>query len=129
VKTKFLGISKRDINNFLKKQEIFVKRRSRPPKEKRVVVNRKRTPGVLSTDLAHIREADFIQLFKERGKAYMWGEGHHDRYFLNSVELHTGYLVSDILYGKARQTRIFSPLAHKRMLLSAHGLRRTCYSF
>ena len=70
-------------------------------KEKRVVVNKRRTPGVLSTDLAHIREADFVQLFKERGKAYMWGKGHHDRYFLNSVELHTGYLVSDILYGKA----------------------------
>ncbi len=30
----------------------------------------------------------------------MPGVGQHDRYFLNSVEMHTGYLLSDIKDGK-----------------------------
>ena len=101
LKKTFLNISKRDIEKFLKSQKVLVTRRSRPPVEKRASVRRARTAGVLSTDLVHVREKDFQKLFGDKpGAKYMPGVGQHDRYFLNSVEMHTGYLLSDIIYGK-----------------------------
>lgn len=101
LKTRYLNVSKRDIETFLKKQKILVERRSRPPKEKRVQVRTKRSPGVVGTDLVHVRIKDFKRLFKKRGLTYLPGEGKHDRYFLNTVELHTGYMLSDLIYGKS----------------------------
>ena len=101
IKTKYLNISKRDIETFLRKQKIMVERRSRPRKEKRLKIRTKRTPGVVSTDLVHVRIDDFKALFKKRGGTYLPGGGKHDRYFLNTVELHTGYMLSDLIYGKS----------------------------
>ena len=100
LKKKYLNISKRDIEKFLKKQKVMVERRARPHKEKRIQIRTKRTPGVVGTDLVHVRIADFEKLFKKRGLTFLPGAGHHDRYFLNTVELHTGYLLSDLIYGK-----------------------------
>lgn len=101
LKEKFLNVSKRDIETFLKKQKVLVTRRSRPPEEKRISVRLTRTPGVISSDLVHVRAKDFKKLLgKKPGLGFMPGAGEHDRYFLNSVETHTGYLLSDILYGK-----------------------------
>ena len=101
LKKDFLNISKRDIETFLKKQKVLVTRRSRPPFEKRGSVRRARNPGILSIDLVHIRAKDFQKLFgKIPGSKYMPGAGQHDRYFLNSVDMLTGYLLSDVIYGK-----------------------------
>ena len=100
LKKQFLNISKRDIEKFLKSQKVLVTRRSRPTTEKRRSVARARKAGAVSTDLVHVRAKDFKKLFGKAGSGYMPGLGDHDRYFLNSVEMHTGYLLSDIIYGK-----------------------------
>ena len=113
LKKRFLNISKRDIETFLKRQKVMVERRSRPPKEKRMQIRTKRSPGVVGTDLVHLTIKDLEKLLKKRGLRYLptkpaqegdsskKGEGKHDRYFLNTVELHTGYLLSDLIYGKS----------------------------
>jgi hypothetical protein len=109
LKHEVMNVSKRDIESFLNAQGPFVHRRARPKKEKREHMRSIKKPGILSVDLAHIKSKDFVDLFKktgerDKGHDYMGAPGskgyQQDRYFLNAVDLLTGYLLTDVLQGK-----------------------------
>ncbi len=104
LKHEVMNVSKRDINAFLNAQGPVVHRRARPKKEKRENIRSVRKPGILSVDLAHIRNQDFEDLFPDDGHGYMGPPGskgyQQDRYFLNAVDLLTGYLLTEVLQGK-----------------------------
>lgn len=104
LKHEVMNVSKRDIEAFLNAQGPLVHRRARPKKEKREHLRSVRKPGILSVDLAHIRNKDFEDLFPDDGHGYMGPPGskgyQQDRYFLNAVDLLTGYLVTEVLQGK-----------------------------
>ena len=109
LKHEVLNVSKRDIEAFLNAQGPLVHRRSRPKKQKREHLRQIRKPGILSVDLAHVRAKDFEVLFPGKGLDYMGAPGskgyQQDRYFLNAVDLLTGYLLTEVLQGKtARET-------------------------
>ena len=109
LKHEVLNVSKRDIEAFLNAQGPLVHRRSRPKKQKREHLRQIRKPGILSVDLAHVRAKDFEELFPDKGLDYMGAPGkrgyQQDRYFLNAVDLLTGYLLTEVLQGKtARET-------------------------
>ena len=90
LKNEVMNVSKRDIEAFLNAQGPLVHRRSRPPIQKR----------------EHLRLSakDFVKLFGPRGLEYMGHRGskgyQQDRYFLNAVDLLTGYLITEVLQGK-----------------------------
>ncbi len=104
LKHEVMNVSKRDIEAFLNAQGPFVHRRARPKKEKREHMRSIKKTGILSVDLAHIRAADFVRLFPDEGHDYMGAPGskgyQQDRYFLNAVDLLTGYLLTDVVQGK-----------------------------
>ncbi len=104
LKHEVLNVSKRDIEAFLNAQGPLVHRRARPKKEKREHLRSIKKTGILSVDLAHIRAADFTELFPDKGHDYMGAPGskgyQQDRYFLNAVDLLTGYLLTEVLQGK-----------------------------
>ena len=79
-------------------------RRARPPKQKREHLRQIRNVGQLSIDLAHIKAKDFESVLGEKGHDYMGVPGkrgyQQDRYFLNAVDLLTGYLITEIVQGK-----------------------------
>ena len=104
LKHEVMNVSKRDIEAFLNAQGPFVHRRARPKKEKREHLRSIKKTGILSVDLAHIRAADFVRLFPDDGHEYMGAPGskgyQQDRYFLNAVDLLTGYLLTDVAQGK-----------------------------
>ena len=107
LKHEVMNVSKRDIEAFLNAQGPIVHRRARPKKEKRERMRSIKKIGILSMDLAHIRAKDFEELFRaepEDGLDYMGAPGskgyQQDRYFLNAVDLLTGYLFTEILQGK-----------------------------
>jgi len=104
LKDEVLGVSKRDIEAFLNAQGPLVHRRSRPKKETRTNLRQIRKPGQLSIDLAHIKANDFERILGEEGYEYMGAPGkrgyQQDRYFLNAVDLLTGYLLTRVLQGK-----------------------------
>ena len=109
LKHEVMNVSKRDIEAFLNSQGPLVHRRARPKKEKREHLRSIKKPGILSVDLAHIKSKDFVDLFgktgeREKGHDYMGAPGskgyQQDRYFLNAVDLLTGYLLTDVLQGK-----------------------------
>ena len=104
LKHEVMNVSKRDIEAFLNAQGPLVHRRARPKKEKREHLRSIKKTGILSVDLAHIRAADFTELFPDKGHDYMGAPGskgyQQDRYFLNAVDLLTGYLLTEVLQGK-----------------------------
>ena len=104
LKHEVMNVSKRDIEAFLNAQGPLVHRRARPKKEKREHLRSIKKTGILSVDLAHIRAADFTKLFPDKGHDYMGAPGskgyQQDRYFLNAVDLLTGYLLTEVLQGK-----------------------------
>ena len=104
LKKEVMNVSKRDIEAFLNAQGPLVHRRARPPIQKREHLRQIRKPGTLSVDLAHITAKDFVKLFGPRGLEYMGHRGskgyQQDRYFLNAVDLLTGYLITEVLQGK-----------------------------
>ena len=104
LKHEVMNVSKRDIEAFLNAQGPLVHRRARPKKEKREHLRSVKKAGILSVDLAHIRAADFTELFPDEGHGYMGAPGskgyQQDRYFLNAVDLLTGFLLTEILQGK-----------------------------
>ena len=104
IKTEVLNVSKRDIEAFLNKQGPLVHRRSRPPKEKREHIRKIRKPAQLSVDLAHIKANDFQKTLGHEAYEYMGAAGkrgyQQDRYFLNAVDMLTGYLLTEVLQGK-----------------------------
>ena len=104
IKTEVLNVSKRDIEAFLNKQGPLVHRRSRPPKEKRVHLRKIRKPGILSMDLVHVKAADFVTTLGDEAHAYMGAPGkrgyQQDRFFVNAVDLLTGYLLTEVNPGK-----------------------------
>ena len=107
LKDEVMNVSKRDIEGFLNAQGPLVHRRSKPPKLKRESVRRIGKIGILSVDLAHIRANDFKRVLGERGYDYMGVPGkrgyQQDRYFLNAVDLLTGYLWTEVIQGKEAQ--------------------------
>ena len=109
LKNEVMNVSKRDIEAFLNAQGPIVHRRARPKKQKREHLRSIRKPGILSVDLAHIRAKDFEALYPGKGLDFMGAPGkrgyQQDRYFLNAVDLLTGFLLTEILQGKtARET-------------------------
>ena len=104
LKHEVMNVSKRDIEAFLNAQGPLVHRRARPKKEKREHLRSIKKIGILSVDLAHIRAADFVRLFPAVGHGYMGAPGskgyQQDRYFLNAVDLLTGYLFTDVTQSK-----------------------------
>ena len=102
-----MNVSKRDIEGFLNAQGPLVHRRSKPPRIKRESVRHIRALGILSVDLAHIRANDFKRVLGQRGYDYMGVPGkrgyQQDRYFLNAVDLLTGYLWTEVIQGKEAQ--------------------------
>ena len=102
-----MNVSKRDIEGFLNAQGPLVHRRSKPPRIKRESVRHIRALGILSVDLAHIRANDFTRVLGKRGHDYMGVPGkrgyQQDRYFLNAVDLLTGYLWTEVIQGKEAQ--------------------------
>ena len=109
LKNEVMNVSKRDIEAFLNAQGPIVHRRARPKKQKREHLRSIRKPGILSVDLAHIRAKDFEKLYPGKGLDFMGAPGkrgyQQDRYFLNAVDLLTGFLLTEILQGKtARET-------------------------
>lgn len=104
LKNEVMNVSKRDIEAFLNAQGPIVHRRSRPKIQKREHLRQIRKAGILSVDLAHITAKDFETIFGAGGLDYMGPPGskgyQQDRYFLNCVDLFTGYLVTDVVQGK-----------------------------
>ena len=104
LKNEVMNVSKRDIEAFLNAQGPIVHRRARPNIQKREHLRQVRKAGILSVDLAHIRATDFERIFGAGGLDYMGPPGskgyQQDRYFLNCVDLFTGYLVTDVLQSK-----------------------------
>lgn len=104
LKNEVMNVSKRDIEAFLNAQGPIVHRRARPNIQKREHLRQVRKAGILSVDLAHIRANDFERIFGAGGLDYMGPPGskgyQQDRYFLNCVDLFTGYLVTDVLQSK-----------------------------
>ena len=104
LKHEVLNVSKRNIEAFLNAQKPIVHRRARPKKEKREHLRSIRKPGILSVDLVHIKAKDFEALFPGKGYDYMGPPGEkgyqQDRYFLNAVDLLTGFLLTRVLQGK-----------------------------
>ena len=104
LKDEVMNVSKRDIEGFLNAQGPLVHRRARPPKQKREHLRQIRNVGQLSIDLAHIKAKDFESVLGEKGHDYMGVPGkrgyQQDRYFLNAVDLLTGYLITEIVQGK-----------------------------
>ena len=96
LKGEVLNVSKRDIEAFLNEQKPLIQRRSRPPKQKRDFIRQVRKPGQLSVDMVYIRREDFeIVLGKGTGH-YMRGDKKY-KFFLNAVDLQTGYLLSTVV--------------------------------
>ena len=109
LKHEVLNVSKRDIEAFLNAQGPLVRRRARPKKQKREHLRQIRKPGLLSVDLVHVRAKDFETLFPDKGLDFMGAPGskgyQQDRYFLNAVDILTGFLLTEVLQGKtARET-------------------------
>ena len=109
LKNEVLNVSKRDIEAFLNAQGPLVRRRARPKRQKREHLRQIRKPGILSVDLVHVRAKDFETLFPDEGYDFMGPPGplgkQQDRYFLNAVDILTGYLLTEVLQGKtARST-------------------------
>ena len=104
LKHEVMNVSKRDIETFLNAQGPIVHRRARPNIQKRENLRQIRKAGILSVDLAHITAKDFERIFGAGGLDYMGPPGskgyQQDRYFLNCVDLFTGYLVSDVTQSK-----------------------------
>ena len=104
IKNEVLNVSKRDIEAFLNKQGPLVHRRSRPRKEKREHIRKIKTPAQLSVDLAHVKAKDFQKVLGDEAYEYMGTAGRkgyqQDRYFLNAVDMLTGYLLTEVLQGK-----------------------------
>ena len=111
LKDEVLNVSKRDIESFLNAQGPLVRRRARPKKQKREHLRQIRKPGILSVDLVHVKAKDFADLWDddEKGYDFMGPPGskgyQQDRYFLNAVDILTGFLLTEVLQGKtARET-------------------------
>ena len=98
LKGEVMNVSKRDIEAFLNEQKPLIHRRSRPPKQKREQLRQVRKPGQLSVDLAYIRREDFVKELGPEGDEYMGGSSPY-KYFLNAVDLQTGYLLSVVMSG------------------------------
>ena len=98
LKREVMNVSKRDIEAFLNEQKPLIHRRSRPPKQKREQLRQVRKPGQLSVDLAYIRREDFVKELGPEGDEYMGGSSPY-KYFLNAVDLQTGYLLSVVSSG------------------------------
>ena len=96
LKGEVMNVSKRDIEAFLNEQKPLVHRRSRPPKQKREHIRQVRKPGQLSVDMAYIRREDFETVLGKGTSDYMRGSGKY-KYFLNAVDLQTGYLLSTVV--------------------------------
>ena len=107
LKNEVLNVSKRDVEAFLNSQGPLVHRRARPKKEKRENLRKIRKAGILSMDLAHVKADDFENVLGTKGYDYMGAPGkkgyQQDRYFLNAVDLLTGYLLTEVLQGKTAQ--------------------------
>ena len=109
LKHEVLNVSKRDIESFLNAQGPLVHRRARPKQQKREHLRQIRKPGLLSVDLVHVKAKDFEALFPDKGLDFMGAPGskgyQQDRYFLNAVDILTGFLLTEVLQGKtARET-------------------------
>ena len=111
LKDEVLNVSKRDIESFLNAQGPLVRRRARPKKQKREHLRQIRKPGILSVDLVHVKAKDFADLWDddEKGYDFMGPPGskgyQQDRYFLNAVDILTGFLLTEVLQSKtARET-------------------------
>ena len=117
LKDEVMNVSKRDIEGFLNAQGPLVHRRSKPPTVKRESVRHIRKLGILSVDLAHIRANDFKRVLGQRGYDYMGVPGkrgyQQDRYFLNAVDLLTGYLWTEVIQGK--EAKMVAPALVKIM--------------
>jgi hypothetical protein len=119
LKKSYLGITKRDIEAFLNKQQVIVARRSRPNQEKREFVSRIRKAGILSGDLAHIRPEDLPTDYMPSKQATakhteykpgvsmknIWGGVRGDIYFYNLVDIYTGYLVTEVVFTKKKSVK------------------------
>ena len=115
LKKEVVGLTKRDIESFLNKQQVIVARRSRPKEEKRDFVSRVRKAGILQGDLAHIRPEDLPDDYMPdiqgtaRHTAYkpgvkmknVWKGVRGDRYFYVLVDRFTGYMVVEVVSTKA----------------------------
>ena len=135
LKHEVLNVSKRNIEAFLNAQKPIVHRRARPKKEKREHLRSIRKPGILSVDLVHIRAKDFEALFPGKGYDYMGPPGEkgyqQDRYFLNAVDLLTGFLLTRVLQGKtpARVVPKLKQIIDEFKTVSGHAVRQMEFDY
>ena len=115
LKSRYLGLTKRDIESFLNAQEVIVARRSRPRTEKREFSTRIRRAGVLQGDLVHLRPqdtpADYLPDPQLVGKHTeykpgvsmkdVWKRTTKEIWFYNLVDRFTGFLVTEVVMTKA----------------------------
>ena len=105
-----INISRRDIEKFLKAQNVIVSRSARPKTEKREFYSTVKKAGVCSGDLAHIRPEDLPDEYMpsrqdddsdtewkpgmpDKAMKNIWKSGTRgDRYFYNLVDIYTGCL-------------------------------------
>ena len=134
-KHEVLNVSKRNIEAFLNAQKPIVHRRARPKKEKREHLRSIRKPGILSVDLVHVKAQDFEALFPGKGYDYMGPPGEkgyqQDRYFLNAVDLLTGYLLTEVLQGKtpARVAPKLKLIIERFKTVSGHAVRQMEFDY
>jgi hypothetical protein len=105
-----INISRRDIEKFLKAQNVIVSRTARPKQEKRAFYSSISKAGVCSGDLAHIRPEDLPDEYmpsrqdddsdtewkpgmSDKAMKNIWKSGTKgDRFFYNLVDIYTGWL-------------------------------------
>ena len=108
-----LNISKRDIEKFLKSQNVIVTRSARPKQEKRQFYSTVKKAGICSGDLAHIRpqdmpSMDYMPSRQDDDPDTEWKPGvsmkniwksgtSGDRYFYNLVDIYTGWLETEVV--------------------------------
>ena len=116
-----INISKRDIEKFLKSQNVIVTRSARPKQEKRQFYSTVKKAGICSGDLAHIRPQDMPSMDYMPSRQdvdpdtewkpgvsmkNIWKSGTSgDRYFYNLVDIYTGWLET-IVVGTKLETVI-----------------------
>lgn len=108
-----INISKRDIEKFLKSQNVIVTRSARPKQEKRQFYSTVKKAGICSGDLAHIRpqdmpSMDYMPSRQDDDPDTEWKPGvsmkniwksgtSGDRYFYNLVDIYTGWLETEVV--------------------------------
>ena len=114
LKQKVINISKRDIESFLKAQNVIATRKARPKTEKRKFVNTIKRAGILSGDLVHVRKQDLPKEYMPNRQdddpdteykpgdddAKVWKGTSTDIYMYNLVDMYTSYLVTEIVFTK-----------------------------